>query len=95
MEFKSGQSYVGYCTKYALSKGIAPTTAKVGGNPKYATSIGGGLGGVFMVIGRDFFIDKEEAEARARQMAINKKKSLARQMAEMSELAVTPKYITK
>ncbi len=90
---KPGQMVKGFCTKYALSRGVVACTAEVpehGGNYVYARS--SGLGATQMRVNKTFFTGKEEAEAAARQMAKNKLKSLALEKAKLEVLAITPKY---
>ena len=95
MEYKPNQRYVGFCTKYALTKGIAKTTAEVGTNNKYGRAVGGGVTGAFMVLDKEFFINKEDAEVRVRHMIMNKKRSLQLQLKKLDEMLKKPLYYEK
>ena len=93
MELKPSTILTGYCTKYALTKGIIITRVLVASNTKYVTGMpGGGVHGCFMTIGVNFFIDKAAAENKAKQLACDKRRSLAMQQSKIAVLCVKPKY---
>jgi hypothetical protein len=88
-QLKDGDKFTGYCTKYALTKGVfsAPFEVCQG---KYARQLKGGI--AWCTIGRDVFIDRAEASVNAKERAWRKVKSLEKSLAAMQKLALEPKW---
>jgi hypothetical protein len=90
---KPGQMVNGFCTKYALSRGIVPCKVEVpehGGNYVYARSAG--LGATQMRVDKTFFTDKGKAEEAARKMASRKLRALAVEKTKLEQIVIMPKY---
>ena len=91
----------GYMTKYALTQGIVEVETGHYGEElprdngvtyRYTKAPGVGNGTIQLVDGRDFFADRDAAEADARRRARRKVASLEKSLAKMRRLAESPKW---
>lgn len=78
----------GYCTKYALTRGIVPVTVEVHGEYAYGV---GALNRCQMRIGRDFFEDMQAAREDAKARARRKLASIDKVRKRIAALADEPK----
>lgn len=90
----NGKKVSGFGTKYALSQGIdvikSAEVCNDGKNVKY--HLHPNWFSIWGTVGKDFFLDRGEAESRAKKMAKDKIKSLQKQISELKTLAAEPKY---
>lgn len=86
-------SIKGFCTKYALSRGIYPVTVRrsSSGNARYLYTTG--RDAAQLVVCRDFFTDRSAAEEAAKAAAAKRIVSLKRQIRELESLVETPKWL--
>lgn len=86
----------GFCTKYALTRGIVATRAERSNGTRlnegrYLYARGGGLGATQMVLGRTFFESLDDARENAKAQALRQIKALKIQIAKLEKLAEEPK----
>jgi hypothetical protein len=81
----------GFVTKYALTTGIIECDARRSGDSpfvvvsiRHATAV--------MKLGSDFFESRDEAVAKAQEMARRKIESLQKQIAKLQKLAENPRF---
>jgi hypothetical protein len=92
VKLEDGEIVCGYVTKYALTKGIMKVKAEVKNNRRYVSVKDPHGYSLFVAVGKDFFLDKATAEARARRMAAHKISSLRQQLAKLKMLAKEPRH---
>ena len=82
----------GYMTKYALTQGIVEVEVDKPRNDEARYVYTKTTYRIQLIVGKDFFESKVDAEAMAKNMAERKVASLEKSLAKMKKLADTPKW---
>lgn len=89
-----GEKVSGYGIQYALSHGIdvikSAEVCNGGKNVRY--KLHSNWFSIWATVGKDFFLDRSEAEAQAKKNAQRKIESLQKQLTKLKGLAAEPKY---